>query len=216
MNQHFSIAVVDSVSWSKITRIPYGLPFVSGPPYIVCLPADSQNILSRTIAAAIEGYDLEERYEMSREEVVGLFVSLIGFHELGHMYATAYGASFPNKWTFEFAATYFAYFYLDQRFPRERDIWTGVSRILAEELDPRYTTLRDFEQRYVGVGVANYAWYQVVFLLQVQDVYEQMGDEFLSALRDYPWPANSDSEYLHEMGEAAPGFASWADRFQLK
>ena len=39
VRETFSIALLDSTSWVKITEIPYGLPFVSGPPYVVCLPA---------------------------------------------------------------------------------------------------------------------------------------------------------------------------------
>ncbi len=216
VRQSFSIAVLDSASWRQITDIPYGLPFVSGPPYIVCLPANAQNTLSETISEAIDGYDLEGRYGTSREEIVGRFVSLIGFHELGHMYARAYGIRFPNKWTFEFAATYLAYYYLDQNFPAERDLWLEVSRVLARELAPRYTTLQEFEQWYVGVGVANYAWYQVAFLLQVQEVYEKSAKAFIRAMRDYPWPVNSASDYLPEMDSISPGFVAWAEKYQLQ
>jgi hypothetical protein len=68
------------------------------------------------------------------------------------MYANAYGISFPNKWTYEFAATYFAYFYLDQNFPKQSEIWFDVSKILVKELTPRYTSLNDFEEMCVRVG----------------------------------------------------------------
>jgi len=97
VSQSFSIAVIDSVNWGKITSIPYGLPFVSGPPYIVCIPANLENGLSNIVTTAIEGYDLKDKYEMTNKEITDLFVSLIGFHELGHIYARSYGASFPNK-----------------------------------------------------------------------------------------------------------------------
>lgn len=96
VKQSFSIAILDSANWVKITSIPYGLPFVSGPPYIICIPANSKNILSSTIMTAIDGYKLNAQYGRTNEEIVNLFISLIGFHELGHIYASAYGASFPN------------------------------------------------------------------------------------------------------------------------
>ena len=216
VRQSFSIAILDSVSWSKITSVPYGLPFVSGPPYVVGIPANSENALSRMVLAAIDGYELNTQYEMTDEEIVDLFVSLIGFHELGHIYAGAYGISFPNKWTYEFAASYFAYFYLDQNFQKERDIWTDVSEILVEEINPRYSTFDDFEKMYVRVGVENYAWYQVVFLLRVKDLYEEQGITFLKNLKKHKWISASSSHYLNEMEDISSGFKSWADKFYLK
>lgn len=216
LKQSYSIAVIDSVDWKKIFSIPYGLPFVSGPPYVVCIPAHSGNELSNVVAASIEGYELEDRYEMSNEEIVNLFVSLIGFHELGHIYANAYGADFPNKWTFEFAATYFAYFYLDQHYPKERDLWVDVSKILVNELSPRFTSLTDFEEMYVRVGIENYAWYQVVFLMRVKELYENKRKRFLEDLKNHEWSSTSSSEYIHEMEEIGSGFNSWAERFKLR
>lgn len=213
--QPFSIAVIDSVNWKKITPIPYGLPFVSGPPYIVCLPADSKNILSNTILTAINGYELDAQYGMTNDEIVNLFVSLIGFHELGHIYANAYGISFPNRWTYEFAATYFAYSYVDQGFQKERDIWIDVSDILVKEINPRYTSLNDFEEMYVSVGVENYAWYQVVFLLRVKELYKDQGINFLTNLKNHQWSTTSRYHYLNEMEEIGSGFKTWAQKFQF-
>lgn len=216
VKQSFSIAILDSVSWAKITSIPYGLPFVSGPPYIICIPANSENILSNTIMTAIDRYNLNVQYGITNEEIVNLFISLIGFHELGHIYASAYGASFPNKWTYEFSATYFAYFYLDQNFQKERDIWVDVSEILVEEINPRYTTLEDFEEMYVRVGVENYAWYQVVFLIRVKELYESQGITFLNELKYHQWNSATSSHYLNEMENMGSGFNSWAKKFQLE
>lgn len=147
---------------------------------------------------------------------MNLFVSLIGFHELGHIYANSYGAGFPNKWTFEFAATYFAYFYLDQNYPKERNLWVDVSRILINELSPRFTNLTDFEELYVRVGIENYAWYQVVFLMRVKELYANRGKLFIEDLKNHEWNSTSNSEYIHEMEEIGSGFNSWAERYHLR
>lgn len=216
VSQSFSVAVIDSANWERITSIPYGLPFVSGPPYIVCIPANSENVLSNMIARAIDGYELQEKYGMSNNEITDLFVSLIGFHELGHIYARSYGATFPNKWTFEFAATYFAYFYLDRNFPKERDIWMEVSNIIIKEIQPRYTSLKDFEMKYSGVGVANYAWYQVVFLWQVEKLFDKQGKDFLNQLRQHTWSSTSKTEFLDEMEQIDSDFNQWAQRYNLQ
>ena len=216
VEQSFALAVIDSISWKKITQIPYGLPFVSGPPYIVCVPANSNNVLSEIILTALDGYELSTQNAMTKEEIVNLFVSLIGFHELGHIYANAYGISFPNKWIFEFAATYFAYLYLEQNFPKQNGIWVDVSEILAKELEPSYTSLNDFEEMYVKVGVENYAWYQAVFLARVEQVYRQQGIAFLKELKGYKWPSSSASEYLNELETISSGFIGWAQNNRLQ
>ena len=216
VSQSFSIAVIDSADWERITSIPYGLPFVSGPPYIVCIPASSENVLSNIIARAIDGYELQDKYGMTNNEITDLFVSLIGFHELGHIYARSYGATFPNKWTFEFAATYFAYFYLDRNFSKERDIWIEVSNIIIKEIQPRYTSLKDFEVKYSGVGVENYAWYQVAFLLQVEKLFNNQGKDFLNKLQHHTWGSASTTEFVDEMNEIGVGFNQWAQRYNLQ
>ncbi|MFW6370430.1 MAG: hypothetical protein ACOC10_04410 [Bacteroidota bacterium] len=216
VRQSFALAVIDSGSWGKITQIPYGLPFVSGPPYIVCLPADTNNSLSEIILTAMDGYELNTQHGMTQEEIVNLFISLIGFHELGHIYARAYGISFPNNWIFEFAATYFAYFYLEQNFPGQSEIWGDVSEILVKELEPSHTSLKDFEEMYVGVGVENYAWYQAVFLGRVEEVYRQQGIEFLRELKNHHWAPGSSPEYLNEMENISSGFMRWAQNHHLQ
>jgi hypothetical protein len=215
VSRSFSIAVIDKAGWSKITGIPYGMPFVSGPPYVVCLPACSDNPLSALVAEAIAGYCLGDRYGMTDGELVDIFISLIGFHELGHMYSREYGIRFPNKWTYEFAATYLAHFYLDRNHPKESQIWVDVSEILAKELIPQYTSLKDFEEKYLGVGVENYAWYQAVFLLRVLEVYADQGAVFLEKMKAYQWPSTSAPEFLNEMEDLAPGFMIWAGDYHL-
>ena len=215
VSRSFSIAVVDKPGWEKITGIPYGMPFVSGPPYIVCLPACSDNPLSALVAEAIAGYGLGKRHGMADGEIVDIFVSLIGFHELGHIYSREYGIRFPNKWTYEFAATYLAHFYLEENHPEESRIWADVSEILAKELGPQYTSLKDFEEKYLDVGVENYAWYQAVFLLRVLEVYTDQGAAFLEKMKACQWPTASAPEFLNEMEDLAPGFMIWAGDHHL-
>lgn len=212
---HYSIAVLDSNDWVKIARIPYGLPFESGPPFVVCIPASSENILADTIKDAIVGRALGEKFSMTDEGIVNLFVSLIGFHELGHIYARTYGIKFPNKWTSEFGATYFAYAYLEENCPKESEIWRDVSRVLANKIKPDRTSLLDFEKLYVRVGVQNYAWYQVVFLLRVSEVYQDLGIDFLKTLKRKNRPLTSESYSVNQLEAINPGFVEWAQKYRL-
>lgn len=214
INESFSIAVLDSNDWIKITQIPYGLPFVSGPPNIVCIPASTNNVLAKVIKEAIAGYNLQARYAKPVDETINLFISLIGFHELGHIYARACGIEFPNKWTFELAATYFAYLYLKENAPDAALLWVDIAKILVEEIKPQHTSLTDFEDLYVRVGVANYAWYQVVFLLQVAEVEEKQNVNFIERLITKD-SLNSGDLSLSALEEIQPGFINWAKKYKL-
>jgi len=78
---------------------------------------------------------------MNRETFVNTFVSLIGFHEMGHIYAKDFGMIFPNKWTFEFAASYFALCYLKDERPEMGKLWLDASEILVNEMNPEYKSI---------------------------------------------------------------------------
>lgn len=215
LRESFSLAVLDQESWAELTSIPYGLPFVSGPPYLVCFPADINHELYKLIANGIAGAGFDQRYEMEEHELVNLFISLIGFHELGHVYARKLGLKHPNNWVFEFMATYFAYFYLDENFPRYGQLWEEVSAHMARRIKPAHRSLEAFEKLYVRVGVENYAWYQMAFLLRVAEVFRMKGGQFLRTLKDHEWQTESGDFYLGEMEQLMPGFREWAGRFRM-
>ena len=215
VRETFSIAILDSASWVAVTEIPYGLPFVSGPPNVVCLPATSNHELADIIALAIENYDLDSKHGMTNHEIVTLFTDLIGFHELGHVYTWASGIPTPSKWIDEFAATYMAWAYLSSKAPDKALIWVDAAHALAHEIKPRHTSLNDFEARYIGVGVGNYAWYQAVFLLRVRDVHDLEGTGFPGMMKDRTWNSTSVFHHVDDMEEMVPGFTTWAERYRL-
>ena len=215
VKESFSIAVLDSNDWVKVTNIPYGLPFVSGPPYIVCFPSSNKNVLGQIIQSTIKNYNLSEKYAKSDEELIEIFISMIGFHELGHIYAKEYGINFPNKWTYEFAATYIAYLYLTDNFQIEADIWLKISEILEKEINPNYTSLKNFENLYVRVGVENYAWYQVVFLLRVTEVEKEIGIGLLEKLLNTNLTSSDKYLSLDMLENIHPGFLNWAEKYKL-
>ncbi|MFO7726285.1 MAG: hypothetical protein R6V45_12130 [Oceanipulchritudo sp.] len=215
LHEDFSIAVLDPDSWAKLTPIPYGLPFVSGPPYVVCFPADTNHELHRLISQGIAGSVFSAESGLEETERVNVFVSLIGFHELGHIYSRKMGLTYPNNWIFEFMASYFAYFYLDEHFPCYGQVWEETCAYLARRIEPAYRTLGDFERLYVRVGVETYAWYQMVFLLRVAEVFRVEGGQFLRTLKDHEWEKTSEDFHVGEMEQLMPGFLDWTGRFNM-
>ena len=120
-----------------------------------------------------------------------------------------------NKWTYEFAATYIAYLYLTDVFPVEADIWLSISEILEKEIKPNYTSLKDFENLYVRVGVENYAWYQVVFLLRVAEVEKEIGTGLLKKLLNTNLTSSDKYLSLDMLEDIHPEFLSWAEKYKL-
>ena len=214
IEENFSIAILNEEDWKKVSKIPYGLPFVSGPPYIVVFPADLNNELGNLVLESLAEENLDQKYTISNEEIAYRFISLIGFHELGHIYSKASGIDFPNKWTFEFAATYFAYLYLLDNSVESKNLWLDVAHILEEEISPTYTTLKDFEELYVRVGVENYAWYQVIFLERVAEVADQNGKDFIYDLIKSD-SLTKDNFSLDELEKLESGFIKWAEIYGL-
>lgn len=213
VNQDFVIAVLNSEDWQKVSQIPYGLPFVSGPPYIVCIPGNTNNELGKLVENAISQSDLDKKYNLSNNEIAHRFITLIGFHELGHIYSKVIGINFPNKWTFEFAATYFAYLYLNNNEPDKNQLWLDVADILLDDISPNYTSLKDFEELYVRVGVENYAWYQVVFLKRVAETADNMSKVFIDELKRTK--LSNDNLSLNELENIDNGFFEWAYEYKL-
>lgn len=213
VEQRYDIVLLNERDWSQLTEIPYGLPFVSGPPFIVCIPATSDHALGEAISKALGHRDLG--FGQTEDEVVNSFIELIGFHELGHIYARSYGLDFPNKWTFEFAATYLAFFYLEENYPEKSRLWQEVSGALLEELKPAHTSLEKFEELYVGLGVRNYAWFQIAFLARAVTVYEEVGIDFLQVWRRNGLPADSKTYHIDELNRLHNGFVNWAEKYSL-
>ncbi len=215
IKEDFLIAVLDSSDWIKLTNIPYGLPFVSGSPYTIIIPVSSENELGRVIKKSIINHHLNKEFSLTNDEIVFKFITLIGLHELGHIYAKRYGLHFPNKWTFEFAATYIAYYFLEKQQITDCKIWYRVAKALSKELSHPKSTLREFENYYYRVGIENYAWYQSVFEMRVAEVYDDMGKYFIEILKKIHWNRSKKEYQLDVLEKVNKGFFTWAGKYEL-
>ncbi|MEO7394695.1 MAG: acyl-CoA thioester hydrolase/BAAT C-terminal domain-containing protein [Chitinophagaceae bacterium] len=221
----FNAAVLTKSQWEQITRIPYGIPFASDPPFVAFLPA-TDGILTTNIKQAKElatpaylaqlkklGYSFEEAERMG--------VDLIGLHEVGHIYSESLGiVSFPptNKWLSEFVATYFAYTYMREKHPKLAALWdVGTENGLASMPKQKYTSLQDFEKLYSDVGPENYGWFQSKFSQLAKQIYEAKGFSFIETLRKNSFPEKNAipiEDVLQRLEILAPGFIAWAKQFE--
>lgn len=222
------LAVLTKSDWQSITRrLPYGVPAVGGDPPVAGIPATPDGAIHQT-ALVIRprlSRSLLERIAaegVSYERAAAVFVDLIGLHELGHHLAFQYGIELPSRWLHELTATYFSYGFLAEKRPDLQRIWDLVATgAYLEGANPAYRSLSDFEERYFGVGVETYCWYQAMFNRRVSEIWPQRGAAFLADLRR-EFPARREGEELRapeadvidRLEKIAPGFRVWAARFR--
>jgi hypothetical protein len=189
IKQDFSVAILTKEQWTKSLPpfLPYGLPFVRN--NIAFLPATNDGAVT-TGAIALKssatpallkkikqtGYDFES--------AAMKFTDLIGLHELGHVYTLAYGIKPPTRWLNEFLASYFAYAFLQAKHPKLATLMQAMgSDAYGNAVNPKYTTLEDFERLYSNVGVDNYSWFQGKFLQKGSQIYDAQKLKFLEAIK---------------------------------
>ncbi len=211
----FSLAVLGEADWGKIWPIPYGLPYLSlGEPWVVVMPADAAKSI---LYPELEGFLGSARAE--------LMVDNIGFHEVGHVYASAaiypesLGGELPVRWFDEFLASYLAMAFLESASPTRASIWRDYVGQASQMPAPRYSSLADFEAEYYGFlgspdGAPNYGWYQAVFAQRVAEVYSERGADFMldvqAALEELPPKDWTTESILTALESIAPGMQAWA------
>lgn len=218
VREEVNLAVLTPEQWKQVgLQVPYGVPNASR--HIVILPALTNNATTQatlklkagTSAATLEkvkasGFTFEEGASKS--------VDLLGLHELGHLYTLAYGINPANKWLSEFLATYFAYSYLSQKHPKLARLWEAMSDAYIDGIQPKYTSLADFERLYFGVGLENYGWYQAKFLLKGAQLHKENKLKFLSEVRK-AFPQSEKEPIplevaLERLEKISLGFITWS------
>jgi hypothetical protein len=213
-----NLAVLSGADWSRLTPVPYTIPFFSPGAAMIFLPATTAGPVVDDYLASrprLPASRLRQIHDagFSFEEGAHKMVDLIGYHELGHLYLRAYGIQPPGHWVNEFLATYFAYAYLRRAQPHLAELWDGMVQP-APGSRPPHTSLADFDRLYFGVGPENYFWYQGTFAARVSEVFAARGLGFLAAVREtFPEgaaaPADGD-EVLARLERIEPGFIVWA------
>jgi hypothetical protein len=217
------LAVLARNDWRDIVSNPYGMPNSltsrSGAGFL-CLPAtlEAFDELGRALKPTLSDAASKaiDSSGLSFEDGMREFADGIMFHELGHLYAAAYGIRIPNHWVDEFLANYLARAYTSEhpgspQFEKFREI---VSAAVVNGPRPKYTSLEDFERLYIGVGFQNYAWYQRQLTQRAEEVYEVKGldlvKEVKAAFAGAEKPPASVEVSLEVLEKISPGFIDWA------
>ena len=226
VEMNLGLVVLDADDWAEVIRMPYGMAHISMSPPTAILAAThddwltNNNItrkerLPEAFLSRLEDLDLEF------EESMRTLTDLLGFHEMGHLFAEHYGAhTWPDlMWLAEFVATYLAYSFMVEERPLLAVAWDIATDALAEGGSVQYTSLADFEELYVRTG-DDYGWYQGRFAQRVSEVHQRMGISFIHELKEllveFPAPPDDDPFRLKQLEGICPGFLDWAPNGDLE
>ncbi len=127
-----TLAVLERPAWERvILEQPYGIPGVHGTPPVAFLPATDENLAADDALAIEPGISDSTRALVRASgrtwaEASRRYVDLVGLHELGHVFAGAYGIRVQSKWFNEWLATYFCYAFLRAHRPLDAHLWEGI------------------------------------------------------------------------------------------
>lgn len=221
----FHLAVLTPEHWAAISPGPYGVPFVTDAYRLVVLPAVPELAVVTQIytaarpslppAAAAE----LEALGVSYDDAVRQVLDLIGFHEVGHVYAAELGYRNDNtaRWLEELLATYAAYSYLDVAQPASITIWDALSEAVLGFVEPNSRSLDDLTTLGVrGLGPAGYGWFQSHFNLRDAVIVRQRPratwfKQLAAHGLDQDTRAIPTSELLRRLRGFNPSFTQWAD-----
>ncbi len=217
-----SLAVLDPHDWAAVVPRPYGVPFLwhpPGEPKIAFLPATSDSPIVALNLRMAERLSEPMRLRFSDlglgfEEAARQFADLLVLHEIGHAYASQLTTRHRQAWLNEFLATFLAFEFLADRYPQKARVWDAVNDAIVEAATHPHTTLRDFDQLYIAVGLENYGWYQGNFQQLAAEVVEQSGLRFILDFREAwlaaPDGSEEDPRRLRLVAGVFPGVVRWA------
>lgn len=224
LNLQVSLALLGPAEWRADNpqyTLPGGAPYsqflpgverVPGYGPVMVLPAESGHALSEQVRRVWKASPELAALGPNADDVADRFATLVGFHELGHVYARADSVVAAEGWFNEFIATYLAYAFLRSRYPDEARLWQGVGQALVKYLQPREVALKDM----FGRGTDIYVWYQSSLQMRVHDVYEREGMAFYFQVRKHRaelGPSPGRVPLIQTLEGFSPGFLEWERRF---
>ncbi|MGC2236255.1 MAG: hypothetical protein WA584_08845 [Pyrinomonadaceae bacterium] len=213
------LTVFDAVDYKKLRAAqPYGLPFATGNPPVVFLPATSDGIVAAQSRPLLEKLPPETSLEIKElgydiNSAIDKSVDSIGFHELGHIYSLKLGIQPKMQevfWMKEFTATYLAYAYMMKNEPKSARLWRLLSGAIVNSWKPAEPSLREMGK----VSITNpqaYSWYQAKIVLKAAEVYEKQQLKFIKHLKKFAESKDkpTEDEVLSELAKTISDVRSW-------
>lgn len=228
------LAVLNEQDWRRINpNGPYGVPYVSGTPHVIFMPATDNNVITSSALAQKDNAPATlvaalRESGFSYEDWARISVDVIALHELGHAYTETYRLNPQNKWFNEFLASYHAYSFLAAKRPALAKLWRTATALQVAGPRPAHTSLEAFERLYNKVGVENYGWYQALFVQKAAQIHDAAGVGFIPRVHASFSRVEAQGDWLTAFLRSAqpldatlerleaiqPGFVGWGRSFR--
>lgn len=176
------LVVLDSTQWLH-EIYPYGFVFYSSN-WIVMNTGMDYDSFKKVYGVQSYHKQLEmelKKTKISASEMIISFFKVISIHELGHYFIEKLSDTKPpDNWTSEFIATYFSYEFFLNKQPKDFKAYELFFKLVKDYYSPKYSSIKDFNQKYAGVGLENYLWYHSNFNFLVKTLYKCQGKNFIS------------------------------------
>jgi hypothetical protein len=188
------LAVLDSNQWLK-EIYPYGFVFYSNNWLVINTGMNYEGFKNTYgLQTYYQQLDKElKRSKLTAEDMIKSVFMVYSIHELGHYFIGKLSkAKSPDNWTNEFSATYISYEYFYNKRPRELKSFELFCQVDKDYYSPKYSSISDFNEKYVGTGIANYLWYHSNFYFLVKNLYQCYEKDFITTYeKEFPKSSTS-------------------------
>jgi hypothetical protein len=229
-----TLAALGPDDWPKLLDKPYGLPTLrtglcrrgayTGPPqYVAIMPVTAggpiyTDWLAMKTSLSPEAMRRLKKAGLSFEEGGQTMLDFVALHELGHAYAHALGIETVSSFFAEFTGNYLAYAFLKSTPGRLDKKAMAVLRTNVEGITPIHASIDKFESFQSREHPPTEAWYNSVFTLKAQEVYDRRGLDFILKVRDAftgeKYGTIKTDEILRRLERIEPGFVTWSNSLQ--
>lgn len=186
---HFKMAVLDSAHWPS-EMAPYGIIFShrgwvfmhSGMNFESFQNVYGMQDFKKTTQKAMQ------LRKVSGNQIVESFLEFYTIHEVGHYFFNSLsGAKYPDYFTNEWMASYFAYQYFKTNKPSILPAFDLFCQLYRDNIKPMHTSVESFNNNWGNDGIPTYGWYHVNFYFLCKDMWNCAGDRLVPQyIRAFP------------------------------
>ncbi|MGN6163198.1 MAG: hypothetical protein ACTHOF_01525 [Flavisolibacter sp.] len=175
------LAVLDSANWPS-DMAPYGIIF-SHRGWIFMHSGMSfesfQNVYGMQNFKNVTQKALLTK-KVSGSQIVESFLEFYTAHELGHYFFNSLsGARYPDYFTNEWMASYFAYQYFKKNKPSILPAFDLFCQLYRDNIKPKHTSVESFNSNWGNDGIPTYGWYHVNFYFLCKAMWNCAGETLI-------------------------------------
>jgi hypothetical protein len=174
---HFKMAVLDSAHWPTAIA-PYGIIFSyrgwvfmhAGMSFQSFQNVYGMQQFKRTTLKTLQARKIQGK------QIVESFLEFYTIHEIGHYFFNSLsGAKYPDYFTNEWMASYFAYQYFKENKPLVLPAFELFCQLYRDNIKPEHTSVASFNSNWGNDGIPTYGWYHVNFYFLCKDMWNCAG-----------------------------------------